>query len=62
MISAVDYVASACTILADLLLLILTWIKTFKLWLELRRLKMPTSITTLLLRDGGLILREPKGY
>ena len=41
-----------CAIAADIAVLILTWVKTFHHWRGLRQLKLGTSISTLLLRDG----------
>ena len=37
---------------ADLIVLALTWTKTFRNWNEARRLNIELSITTCLLRDG----------
>lgn len=39
-------------LVADLTVLILTWAKTFQHWRQLRRLKIGTSVSSLLLRDG----------
>ncbi|EKM60201.1 uncharacterized protein PHACADRAFT_246056 [Phanerochaete carnosa HHB-10118-sp] len=41
-------VASAC----DIVVLALTWIKSFAHWREMRRLKLTSSISTVLLRDA----------
>ena len=49
---AVTYGSRAALIAADLIVLLCTWIKTFDHWRRSRRLKMPLSITTCLLRDG----------
>ena len=47
-------VTRGSAVAADITVLILTWIKTYQHWRELRRLKMSTSVSTLLLRDGKL--------
>ncbi|EKM50290.1 uncharacterized protein PHACADRAFT_201128 [Phanerochaete carnosa HHB-10118-sp] len=46
------YITRGSLILADAIVLILTWIKTFRHWMNARRLTMKTSLTTCLLRDG----------
>ena len=50
----VTYVARGSMIVADSIVLVVTWAKTFRHWYELRRLQLdlPTSISTCLLRDG----------
>ncbi|KIP04339.1 hypothetical protein PHLGIDRAFT_200681 [Phlebiopsis gigantea 11061_1 CR5-6] len=48
------YIGSLGFILSDLMVLLATWRATFKHWNATRRLGMPISITTLLLRDGSL--------
>ncbi|EKM48943.1 uncharacterized protein PHACADRAFT_265962 [Phanerochaete carnosa HHB-10118-sp] len=48
------YVARGSLILADAIVLILTWMKTLGNWLATRRLNMTVSLTTCLLRDGTL--------
>ncbi|EKM54052.1 uncharacterized protein PHACADRAFT_209878 [Phanerochaete carnosa HHB-10118-sp] len=41
-------------VLADTIVLVLTWIKTFRHWKNARHLKMRSSVTTCLLRGGTL--------
>ncbi|EKM48425.1 uncharacterized protein PHACADRAFT_202831 [Phanerochaete carnosa HHB-10118-sp] len=48
----VMYTTRSSLILADAIVLVLTWIKTFRHWRNARRLKMKASLTTCLLRDG----------
>ncbi|EKM50292.1 uncharacterized protein PHACADRAFT_201131 [Phanerochaete carnosa HHB-10118-sp] len=48
------YTTRGSLILADAIVLILTWIKTFRHWRNARRLKMKASLTTCLLRDGTM--------
>jgi hypothetical protein len=48
----VAYLTCAAAIGSEVIVLILTWIKTYGQWRESRRLKMPVSLSTLLLRDG----------
>ena len=45
---------------ADLIVLVLTWIKTFRQWREGRKLNVPFPISACLLRDGE-ICRPYKG-
>lgn len=46
------FVTRGCVVFADVLVLIVTWVKTFKQWKEARQLNMSLSVTRLLLRDG----------
>ena len=46
------YVTRGSLVTADLIVLVLTWAKTFRNWNEARRLNLYLSITTCLLRDG----------
>lgn len=39
-------------IVADIIVLVATWMKTFRQWLDARRLNMPLSVSTCLLGDG----------
>ncbi|EKM60191.1 uncharacterized protein PHACADRAFT_85378, partial [Phanerochaete carnosa HHB-10118-sp] len=39
-------------IASDVLVLVLTWIKSYPHWREMRRLKLSSSVSTVLLRDG----------
>ncbi|EKM48120.1 uncharacterized protein PHACADRAFT_203221 [Phanerochaete carnosa HHB-10118-sp] len=48
------YTTRGSLILADAIVLVLTWIKTFRHWRNARRLKMRASLTTCLLRDGTM--------
>ncbi|EKM56349.1 uncharacterized protein PHACADRAFT_193966 [Phanerochaete carnosa HHB-10118-sp] len=48
----VTYTTCGSLILADAIVLVLTWIKTFEQWRNARCLKMRASLTTCLLRDG----------
>ena len=50
------FLSNGFIIVADAIVLILTWIKTFHLWREGRRLDMRLPISTWLLRDGELLL------
>lgn len=49
---AVLNAASSCMVLSEVIVVLVTWSKTFKVWKESRRLGVPISITTCLLRDG----------
>lgn len=44
--------ASVLAIIGDTIVLVVTWAKTFRLWREARRLRMPFAVSTCLLRDG----------
>ena len=46
------FLTRGSAIATDVAVLVLTWVKTFQHWRELRRLKMGSSVSTLLLRDG----------
>ncbi|EKM56267.1 uncharacterized protein PHACADRAFT_193887 [Phanerochaete carnosa HHB-10118-sp] len=46
------YLARGCAIAADAAVLVLTWVKSFGHFREMRRLKLRSSITAILLRDG----------
>lgn len=46
------YATRACLILSDVLVLIVTWIKTFGQWRSARQANVRVSLTTCLLRDG----------
>lgn len=48
----VVYTTRAAMMLADILVVVITWIKTFKEWNTARQLKLSLSVTTCLLRDG----------
>ncbi|EKM49124.1 uncharacterized protein PHACADRAFT_201992 [Phanerochaete carnosa HHB-10118-sp] len=48
------YTTRGSLILADAIVLILTWIRTFRHWWNARRLKIKASLTTCLLRDGTM--------
>ncbi|EKM50266.1 uncharacterized protein PHACADRAFT_201110 [Phanerochaete carnosa HHB-10118-sp] len=50
----VMYITRGSLVLADTIVLVLTWIKTFGHWKNARRLKMKVSLTTCLLRDGTM--------
>ncbi|EKM60189.1 uncharacterized protein PHACADRAFT_246036 [Phanerochaete carnosa HHB-10118-sp] len=44
-----------CSLIAsDILVLILTWVKSLAQWRAMRRLKLGSSVSTVLLRDGSL--------
>ncbi|GJE98321.1 hypothetical protein PsYK624_145480 [Phanerochaete sordida] len=51
---AVEYFTRSCALAADVAVLILTWVKTFRHWRQLRELNIGTSVASLLLRDGTL--------
>ena len=53
--AVVLFLTRGSVIAGDGLVLVLTWAKTFRQWRESRRLKIETSITSLLMRDGELI-------
>ena len=48
----VAYVTRSSLVAADLIVLVLTWTKTFGSWKEARRLNVELSVSTCLLRDG----------
>lgn len=48
------YFTRCSALSADLLVVVLTWIRTFAHWRQLRRLRTTPSISTLLLRDGTI--------
>ncbi|EKM50244.1 uncharacterized protein PHACADRAFT_201084 [Phanerochaete carnosa HHB-10118-sp] len=48
------YTTRASLILADIIMIVLTWIKTFGQWRETRRLNMKVPLTRCLLRDGTI--------
>ena len=51
----VTYVTRGSMVAADLIVLVLTWIKTFRNWNEARRLNVELSVSTCLLRDGKFL-------
>ena len=53
MVTVLD-VSRASSILMETMVLVCTWIKTFKHWREARRLRMASSISSYLLRDGQI--------
>ncbi|EKM48717.1 uncharacterized protein PHACADRAFT_202485 [Phanerochaete carnosa HHB-10118-sp] len=55
---AFTYVTRGSLVLADAIVLVLTWIKTFGHWKNARRLNMRVSLTTCLLRDGTIYFIE----
>ena len=52
----------AAVIVANTLVLILTWAKTFRVQREAMRLNMRLPLSTLLLRDGKCLLAEATTY
>ncbi|EKM57646.1 uncharacterized protein PHACADRAFT_251384, partial [Phanerochaete carnosa HHB-10118-sp] len=50
------YVSRCSLILADTIVLVLTWIRTFGYWRQTRRANVRASLTTCLLRDGQALL------
>lgn len=54
----VENATRASTIVADALVLILTWAKTFKNAREAIKLKLQASVTILLIRDGTVTIRS----
>ncbi|EKM56356.1 uncharacterized protein PHACADRAFT_91681, partial [Phanerochaete carnosa HHB-10118-sp] len=52
---AVLYFTRCSLIAADIIVLVLTWIKSFKQLIEMRRVNLGLSISTVLLRDGKRI-------
>ena len=55
----VAYVARGSLVAADLIVLVLTWTKTFRNWNEARRLNLDLSVSTCLLRDGKYLCIIP---
>ena len=49
----VDIVICACAVLADLVVMIVTWRRTYRSWQAALRLGEPRPVMNLLLRDGG---------
>lgn len=49
---AVLYLTKCSLIVADIIVLVLTWIRSFKHVMEMRRLNLGLSISGVLLRDG----------
>lgn len=49
---AVVWISRGCSTAADIIVMCATWKTTFKQWREGRKLKMPLSISSCLLRDG----------
>ena len=47
------------TVTADLVVLVLTWIKTFRNWSEARRLGIELTVSECLLRDGEYLCIIP---
>ncbi|EKM56379.1 uncharacterized protein PHACADRAFT_207632 [Phanerochaete carnosa HHB-10118-sp] len=52
--SLVLYITRGSAIAADILVLALTWVKSFKHVWEIRRLKLASSLSVVLLRDGTI--------
>ncbi|EKM60218.1 uncharacterized protein PHACADRAFT_189352 [Phanerochaete carnosa HHB-10118-sp] len=50
----VVYLTTSSVTASDAVVLVLTWIKSFAHWREMRRLKLASSISDVLLRDGTL--------
>ena len=46
------FVTRGTLILQDLLVLLLTWVKTFRVWQGAKKTKVHVAISTCLLRDG----------
>ena len=55
---SVVYVTRGSLVVADSIVLVLTWIKTFNNWNEARRLNLNLSISTCLLRDGKFFMNR----
>ena len=51
-----SYAARGATVATDLIVLILTWTKTWRLRKQAKEVKMASPIATLLLRDGLWLL------
>lgn len=49
---AVELLTRCCTLVADVIVLVATWMKTFRVWREARGLEMAVSVSGMLLRDG----------
>ncbi|KZT08823.1 uncharacterized protein LAESUDRAFT_603530, partial [Laetiporus sulphureus 93-53] len=45
-------IARICPAVSDLIVLLVTWFKTFRLAMEVRKLRFRGSIATVLMRDG----------
>ncbi|KZT02067.1 uncharacterized protein LAESUDRAFT_730579 [Laetiporus sulphureus 93-53] len=48
------FVSGICSAVSDLLVVLVTWFKTFRLAIEVRKLRLNGSIATMLMRDGTL--------
>lgn len=46
-------------VLADMIVLVITWMKTWRKWREAMHLNSPFSVTTCLLRDGERLALLP---
>lgn len=49
------YLTRSCTLAADVIVLITTWLRTFRDWKEARRLKVALPLSTMLFRDGEFV-------
>ncbi|KZT10687.1 uncharacterized protein LAESUDRAFT_643679, partial [Laetiporus sulphureus 93-53] len=49
------FVARICPAASDLIVVLLTWFKTFRLAIEVRKLQLRGSISTVLMRDGEYV-------
>lgn len=52
--NALLYFTRGCAIASDVVVLVLTWIKSLSQFREMRQLKMGSSVSTILLRDGTI--------
>ena len=48
--------AGICPAISDLIVVLVTWYKTFRLAIEVRKLRLKGSIVTMLMRDGEYVL------
>lgn len=55
----VSYAARGCTVATDFVVLVLTWVKTWRLREQAKAVKMASPIATLLLRDGKYCSNHP---
>ena len=52
------FLLGICLAVSDLIVVLVTWFKTFRLAIEVRKLRLKGSIATVLMRDGEYVLRS----
>ena len=55
-IQSVTYLSRASIIAGDIIVLVCTWIKTFRQWRSSRQVDMKVSITSRLIQDGKFMI------